>query len=446
MTQNYDLIVIGAGSGGMACAIKARQLGANVLLIEKGAMGGTCVNVGCVPKKIMWFASHVAEVARNAKGYGFSGIQPSLDFKYLVDKRQAYIKNIHAAYQRRFDSLDMDVIEGHAQFVDAHHVKVEDKTYSAKHILIATGGYPVLPDVPGSELGITSDGFFELDSLPNKVAVIGAGYIALEFSGMLQELGANTHVLLRHDRPIRSFDPMLSEYAKNALLHQGVQVHEQSSVTALSAQPNGQISIETQGSQLHDFDCVIWAIGRKPNLDGLGLDALGLEVNDKGLIDTDEMHQTKIPSIYAVGDISPYPDLTPVAIRAGRRLAAHLFGDELLELKTEIIPTVLFSHPPIGTIGLTEEQAKSKYQHVQVYRSKFKPMFESMTEEPGTFEIKLITEGEAQRVIGLHCAGFGVDEMMQGFAVAMRMGATLKDFHETIPIHPTSSEEVVLMS
>lgn len=460
--MQFDYIVIGAGSGGVASANRAAMLGAKVLLIENNLVGGTCVNVGCVPKKVMWQAAEFASVMHHARDYGFNVSNKGFNWHTLVTKRQAYIERLHGYYQNYLNKNQVEYISGAAQFVDHKTVSVNGQTFSARHILIATGSTPSVPDVDCAELGITSDGFFELTEQPKKVAVVGAGYIAVELAGILNALGTETTLVLRRDKPLRNFDVMLSEKVLENMVGAGVEVKvshvpvklERDCHAAKSAPRNdnavGNLVLHCQDQEpLSRFDQVIWATGRSPNISQLNLEATGIEVCDRGFIAIDEFQNTNVGGVYAVGDVTNRPALTPVAIKAGRMLSRRLFGGEHnLKLDYDFVPTVMFSHPPLGTIGLTEAQAEQQYgkENIKIYQSSFTPMLYAITDQLVRSHFKLIVTGDQEKVIGCHIVGYAVDEILQGFAVAMQMGATKADFDNTIAIHPTSAEELVTMT
>lgn len=446
--MDFDLIVIGAGSGGIAAAVRASKLGAKVLLIDKGIIGGTCVNVGCIPKKVMWYASHLADMFARAPSLGFDAKFPNLDWEYLIKKRNEYISRIHVSYGKTFEKHNITYIEASAKLISKNEVQAGDKHYKANHIIIATGSTPLIPRLPGAQHGITSDGFFELNAPPRNVAVIGAGYIAVELSGILQRLGSRVNICVRTDTILRNFDPFISKYTEQFLEHQGVYIQKQFTPMMIERQHNEQFCLVSDKEQrIHDLDCIIWAIGRTPNTKNIGLEDVGVEMNDNGIIVTDVEDNTTVDGIYALGDITHHKHLTPVAIRSGRRLAERLFGNATLPLDDDLIPSIIFSHPPIGTMGLSEPEAKEKFgdNQVKVYETEFKSMFEWFMKNPIPFGIKLVTQGDDEHVVGCHIAGPNSDEMLQGFAVAMQMGATKQDFDNTIAIHPTSSEELVLL-
>ncbi|PIA83326.1 Glutathione reductase [Streptococcus parauberis] len=448
--KKYDYIVIGGGSAGIASANRAAIYGAKVLLIEASEIGGTCVNLGCVPKKVMWYGAQVAETIQTyAKDYGYTLENVDFNFATLKANRQAYIDRIHQSYQRGFESNGVERINAYASFIDAHTITAGDETYTAPHILIATGGHPVIPqDVPGAELGITSDGFFAMDDIPKRTAVIGAGYIAVEIAGVLNALGSQTHLLVRHDRPLRSFDKDIVASLIDEMANTQIQLHTQTQVQSLQKQEDNSILLtKNDGSQL-EVDRVIWAIGRQSNVTGFGLENTGVELDEQNYIKTDEYENTSVQGIYAVGDINGKLALTPVAVAAGRRLSERLFNDKPNEkLDYTNVPTVIFSHPAIGSVGMTEEEAIEVFgeDDIKVYQSSFTSMYTAVTDHRQVCKMKLVTQGENQKIVGLHGIGYGVDEMIQGFAVAIKMGATKADFDNTVAIHPTGAEEFVTM-
>ncbi|RMG56768.1 MAG: glutathione-disulfide reductase [Gammaproteobacteria bacterium] len=447
MSKHYDLIAIGGGSGGLSVAERAARYGARCAVVESGRLGGTCVNVGCVPKKVMWYAAEIAHVLEMAPDYGFSVERGPLDWGELVRRREAYISGINTWYHSYLEDSDIDEIPGHARFVDAHTLEVEGKRYTADHIVIATGGRPAVPEVPGAELGITSDGFFALAEQPRRVAVVGAGYIAVEIAGVLNALGSEVSLYLRREHFLRSFDAMLREGLMEQMLEDGVSIFSRTQVAELRRSDEGITLICDQGSETHGLDAVIWAIGRSPNTDDLNLEAAGVQRAEDGTIPVDAFQNTNVEGIYAVGDIIGQAQLTPVAIAAARRLADRLFGGQPeRHLSYDLIPTVVFSHPPIGTVGLTEGEARALHgAAVKVYQTRFTPMLHAFTERKVQTAMKLVTVGAKEKVVGCHILGPGADEMLQGFAVAIRMGATKRDLDDTIAIHPTSAEELVTM-
>ncbi|WP_301098599.1 glutathione-disulfide reductase [Otariodibacter sp.] len=448
--RHYDYIAIGGGSGGIASINRAASYGKKCAIIEAKYLGGTCVNVGCVPKKIMWHGAQIAEAIKfYAPDYGFDVTLNKFDFGKLVESREAYISRIHTSYSDVLAKNNVDVINGFAKFVDKNTVEVNGEKITADHILIATGGRPSKPKIKGAEYGINSDGVFALKTLPKRVAIVGAGYIAVELAGVMNSLGVDTHLFLRKHAPIRTFDPMISETLLELMQQEGITVHTGAIPEELVKNTDESLTLKLVDGRSQNTDCVIWAIGREPATDKINLEVTGVETNERGFIKVDKFQNTNVPGIYAVGDIIEGGiELTPIAVAAGRRLSERLFNNKPNEhLDYNLVPTVVFSHPPIGTIGLTEPKAKEQYgeDNIKVYTSSFTPMYSAVTQHRQPCKMKLICAGSEQKIVGLHGIGFGVDEMIQGFAVAIKMGATKADFDNTVAIHPTGSEEFVTM-
>ena len=449
MVKKYDYIVIGGGSGGIASANRAAMHGAKVILFEGKEVGGTCVNVGCVPKKVMWYGAQVAETLHRYAGeYGFDVTINKFDFATLKANRQAYIDRIHGSYERGFDNNGVERVYEYARFVDPHTVEVAGERYTAPHILIATGGHALYPNIPGSEYGITSDGFFELDEVPKRTAVIGAGYIAVEVAGVLNALGSDTHLFVRKDRPLRTFDKDIVDVLVDEMAKSGPTLHTHANAIEVVKNADDSLTISFDNGETITVDCLIWAIGRAANTSGFGLEKTGVKLTEKGTIYSDEFENTSVPGIYALGDVTGKLDLTPVAVKAGRQLSERLFNNKAdAKLDYTDVATVVFSHPVIGSVGLTEEKAIAKYgaENIKVYKSSFTPMYTALGDNRQPSTMKLVTLGEDEKIIGLHGIGYGVDEMIQGFSVAIKMGATKADFDNTVAIHPTGSEEFVTM-
>lgn len=450
MAQHFDYICLGAGSGGIASANRAAMRGAKVLLIEAKHLGGTCVNVGCVPKKVMWYGAQVAEAMHlYAKDYGFDVSVNQFDWNTLVASREAYIERIHGSYERGLANNKVTVVNGYGRFVDNHTIEVDGEHYSAEHILIATGGAPSIPDIPGAEHGIDSDGFFALREQPKRVAVVGAGYIAVEIAGVLHALGSETHLFVRKHAPLRNFDPMLYETLMESMASEGPSLHTQSIPKEVRKNADGSLTLVLENAEEYIVDCLIWAIGRAPATGNIGLENTDVQLDPKGYVITDAQQNTSAKGVYCVGDImAGGVELTPVAVKAGRLLSERLFGAMPdAKMDYDCIPTVVFSHPPIGTMGLTEPEAKERFgeDQVKVYTSSFTSMYTAVTAHRQACKMKLVCAGADEKVVGIHGIGFGMDEILQGFGVAIKMGATKADFDAVVAIHPTGAEEFVTM-
>ena len=422
--KEFDMIAIGGGSGGIATMNRAGEYGAKVAVIEEKKLGGTCVNVGCVPKKIMWYGAQIAEaVHQYGPYYGFTSDNQKFDFATLRKNREAYIDRARSSYNGSFKRNGVELIEGRARFIDMNTVEV------------------------GGEL-IHSDDVFKWEELPDSVAIIGAGYIAVELAGVLHSLGVKTDLFVRRDRPLRNFDDYIVDGLMEEMGKTGLNLHIHKIPQRIEKLANDQLKISFEDGSSHIAQHIIWAIGRKPNVQDLNLEAVGVTLNERGFIAVDEFQNTLVPGIYALGDVTGEKELTPVAIKAGRTLAERLFnGKKDAKMDYSNIPTVVFSHPAIGTVGLTEEQAVKTYgaDNIHVYTSSFTSMYSAVTQHRQQAKFKLITAGKDEKVVGLHGIGYGVDEMIQGFAVAIKMGATKSDFDATVAIHPTGSEEFVTM-
>ncbi|CCH40708.1 Glutathione reductase [Wickerhamomyces ciferrii] len=455
--KHYDYIAIGGGSGGVASARRAAQYGKKALVIEGKHIGGTCVNVGCVPKKVMWYASDVAGKIAEAKEYGFDvdpNLKKTFNWEYFKPKRDAYIKRLNGIYERNLAKENVDLVYGWGKIVGDKQVEVKTKegetlNYTADHILIATGGTPVQPNVPGAELGINSDGFFELEKQPKKVAIVGAGYIGVEFAGFFHGLNTETHLIIRGDTVLRKFDDSIQNTITNHYEKIGIHVHKQSNVSNVEKLDSGLKKVTLTNGEILEVDELIWTVGRRSLL-GLGLESIGVKVNDHDQVVVDEYQNTNIPNVYSLGDVIGKVELTPVAIAAGRKLSNRLFGPEEFKndkLDYSNVPSVVFSHPEAGSIGLTEKEAKEQYgeNDIKTYNAKFTPMYYAMLEEKSPISYKLVVQGSNEKVVGLHLVGDASAEILQGFGVAIKMGATKKDFDSVVAIHPTSAEELVTL-
>jgi glutathione reductase (NADPH) len=446
-SEAFDLISIGGGSGGLACAQQAARHGARAAVIESGALGGTCVNVGCVPKKVMWNAASIALSLADASDYGFGVTVGGSDWGALKRRRDAYIVRLNGIYERNLAAKGVALVRGSARFVDAHTVEVNGVRMKAAHIVIASGGIPIVPRLPGAERGITSNGFFALEHRPQRVAIAGSGYIACELAAAFQELGSRVELFIRKDHLLGHFDAMLGASLMREMRALGMIVHPHVIPAAVREQSGLNTLAAADGREFSGFDSLLWAIGRSANVAHLHLSSTGVTLDANGFIATDEFQNTAVAGVYAIGDVTGRAALTPVAIAAGRRLSDRLFGGKPeRHLRYDMIPTVVFTHPPIGTVGLRESEAKMKYgDAVKIYTSSFTPMYHALTARKTQSDMKLVCVGPEEKIIGCHIIGAGADEMLQGFAVAIRMGATKRDFDDTVAIHPTSAEELVTM-
>ncbi|MDO4432784.1 MAG: glutathione-disulfide reductase [Aerococcaceae bacterium] len=446
--REFDLVVLGGGSGGIATANRAASYGAKVAVIEAKDLGGTCVNLGCVPKKITWYAARVSEAIHHyGKGYGFTAENVTFDYETFLKARDGYIERSRTSYTNVFAKNNVEVIQGYGKFISNHEIEVNGEVIRGNYFMIATGGFPAKPQVSGIELTDTSDDFFAWTELPQSVAVVGAGYIAVELAGVLHALGVETHLVVRQDRPLRKFDEMVTDGLLEAIERSGMHLHTYTDFDAY-VQNGSQIDCYQNGELKLTVDKVVVAIGRDVQTSTIGLENTDVQLNKNGTIQVNDAHQTAVPHIYAVGDVIGKVDLTPVAIKAGRQVAEYLFnGAPTSAIDYTCIPTVVFSHPAIGTIGLTEKEAIAQYgaENIKVYQSKFFAMYASAAWHREPCYFKLVCLGEEERVIGLHGIGEGVDEMIQGFGVAMKMGATKQQFDAVVAIHPTGSEEFVTM-
>ena len=446
---DFVLVVLGGGSGGLAGAFRAARHGARVALLEPGDLGGTCVNLGCVPKKAMWLASELADHIALASQLGFDApASPRLDWPAFIAGRQRYIHNIHASYRRRLDEAGIVLVPARGRLLDAHTVECVDGTrLRAAHILVATGSSPRRPGVPGEELAAVSDGFFQLDRAPARVALVGGGYISVELAGVLQALGSRVDIFARSGRLLGHADAELAERLQENYRQQGIGLHFGYRLAAIE-RAGGRLRLrDADGCAGDPYDRVILAVGRGANSAGIGLEAAGVDVDVDGNIVVDAFQRSSVAHIVAVGDVTGRATLTPVAIAAARRAMDRVFGGQAdAKLDYEGIPTVVFSHPPLAAVGLTEAQARERHgDDVHVHRSIFRPMLQALADRPRHSLFKLVCVGAEHRVAGIHLLGEGADEILQGFAVALRQGLTLADLHDTVAIHPTSAEEVVLM-
>ena len=445
MMFDFDVFVIGAGSGGVRAARMAAGEGARVAIADDRALGGTCVNVGCVPKKLYTYASHFSHDFENAKGFGWKLGSATFDWPKLVNNKKTEISRLNDIYANLLNNSGAHIIRGYAYLKDPHTVTVNGTDYTAKRIIIATGGTPNIPNVDYADLLISSDEIFDLPKFPQRLLVVGAGYIALEFACIFQGLGSQVQVSYRGDLIMRSFDDDVRRFLDQEMRKQGIDIHYQSQVTNVVRQPDQSLLVTFLDGTQTEVDQVLMAIGRKPRLTGIGLEKLGIKTTAQGTIAVNQKFQTNIDSVYALGDVTGGIELTPVALAEAMTLVNHWYGDGAKTMEYDLVPTAVFTQPNIGTIGLTEEQALKKHSKITIYRSDFKPMKHTLSGSDERSFMKLIVDAITDRVIGLHIVGEGAGEMLQGFAVAIKAGATKADFDATIGIHPTSAEELVTM-
>lgn len=450
LERHFDFLILGGGSGGVAAANRAASYGAKVALVENDYLGGTCVNRGCVPKKLSWYAAHTAETLRDAPNYGFAPVRIQHDFGALRKARDRYIRYLNGRYEENLKANGVTIIHGKGKFLDPYSIEANGERLVGRHILIATGSRPRPLNIPGGNLAMTSDDFFELSTRPARVAMIGAGFIAAELGGVFAALGSKVTMYLGPREPLAHFDPFIGAAFREILERQGIRCLKQTVAGLRTSGPKNIEVVTDDGTAIDEstFDAVFNATGRLPNSQALELEKAGVQLDEWQAITVDRFQSTNWDHIHAVGDVtSRGHQLTPVAIAAGRRLADRLFGgmpDRYLDY--EFVPAVVFSHPPVGTVGFTEAEARDNFtQPVKAYTSRFTPLSSALSEHPSIAAIKLITAGPKERIVGIHALGDGADELLQGFAVAIRMGATKRDFDDTVAIHPTTSEELVTL-
>ena len=446
MTYDFDLFVIGAGSGGVRAARFAAGYGARVAVAESRYLGGTCVNVGCVPKKLLVYGAHFAEDFEQAQGFGWSPGEATFDWPTLIANKNREIARLNGIYRDLLLGSGVTLLEGHARLLDEHSVELAGKRYSAKHILVATGGWPHIPEIPGHEHAIGSNEAFFLEQLPRRVLVVGGGYIAVEFASIFHGLGAQTSLLYRRELFLRGFDGAVREHLRDELSKRGLDLQFNSDIERIDKQPDGSLLATLKDGRVLETDCVFYATGRRPMLDNLGLENTAVELDERGYIKVDEHYQTSVPSILALGDVIGRVQLTPVALAEGMAVARRLFKpEEYRQVDYRTIPTAVFSLPNIGTVGLSEEQARAEGYRVEVYESRFRPMKLTLTECQERTLMKLVVDADSDRVLGCHMVGPDAGEIVQGLAVALKAGATKQTFDETIGVHPTAAEEFVTM-
>jgi len=446
MTYDFDLFVIGAGSGGVRAARFAAGYGARVAVAESRYLGGTCVNVGCVPKKLLVYGAHFAEDFEQAQGFGWSLGEARFDWPTLIANKNREIARLNGIYRNLLLGSGVTLLDGHARLLDEHSVELGGQRYSAKHILLATGGWPHIPDIPGREHAIGSNEAFFLEQLPRRVLVVGGGYIAVEFASIFHGLGAETSLLYRRELFLRGFDGAVREHLRDELSKRGLDLQFNSDIERIDKQADGSLLATLQDGRRLATDCVFYATGRRPMLDNLGLENTRVALDERGFIEVDEQFQTSAPSILAIGDVIGRVQLTPVALAEGMAVARRLFKpEEYRPVDYQTIPTAVFSLPNIGTVGLSEEQAKAAGHQVKVYESRFRPMKLTLTECQERTLMKLVVDADSDRVLGCHMVGPEAGEIIQGLAVALKAGATKRIFDETIGVHPTAAEEFVTM-
>jgi glutathione reductase (NADPH) len=441
---DYDLFTIGAGSGGVAASRRASLFGARVAICEERRVGGTCVLRGCVPKKLLVYGAHFHEDFEDAAGYGWSVPTPSFDWGRLIAAKDKELDRLNGIYLRMLRDAGATLVEGRARVVDPHTVEVAGRRYTARYLLVATGSRPYLPELPGIQYAITSEEALSLPSLPRSVAIVGGGYIGVEFAGIFNALGAKVTLVLRSETVLRGFDQDVRAFLTAELRKKGIEVRCDSFVRDLE-QRNGGISLMTRSGETLEVDTVLYATGRVPNSHGMGLEEVGVEVDQRGAVVVDEWSRSAVESIYAIGDVTDRINLTPVAIAEGRALAETLFHDNPMKMDYANVPSAVFSQPPVGTVGLSEYQARERYGVVDVYVSSFRPMKHTLSGRDERAMMKLVVDRASQRVLGCHMVGADAPEIVQGLAIALKCGATKAQFDSTVAIHPTAAEEFVLM-
>ncbi|KAA8737011.1 glutathione-disulfide reductase [Pseudomonas koreensis] len=446
MAYDFDLYVIGAGSGGVRAARFAAGFGAKVAVAESRYLGGTCVNVGCVPKKLLVYGAHFAEDFEQSSGFGWSLGEANFDWATLIANKDREINRLNGIYRNLLVNSGVTLHEAHAKIVGPHEVEVNGERFTAKNILIATGGWPQIPEIPGHEHAISSNQAFFLKELPKRVLVVGGGYIAVEFAGIFHGLGANTTLLYRGDLFLRGFDSSVRKHLQEELTKRGMDLQFNADIARIDKQPDGSLKATLKDGRVLEADCVFYATGRRPMLDNLGLENTDVQLTDKGFIKVDEQYQTSEPSILALGDVIGRVQLTPVALAEGMAVARRLFKPEQYRpVDYKMIPTAVFSLPNIGTVGLTEEEAREAGHEVVIYESRFRPMKLTLTECQEKTLMKLVVDGKTDKVLGCHMVGPDAGEIVQGLAIALKAGATKRDFDDTIGVHPTAAEEFVTM-
>lgn len=442
---DYDLFTIGAGSGGVAASRRAASYGARVAICETDRVGGTCVLRGCVPKKLLVYASHFRDELEDAAGYGWSVRERSLDWARLVGAKNAELDRLNGIYLRMLDNAGVKVIPGRGTIVDPHCVEVDGQRYSTKRILVSTGGWPFVPDLPGAELGITSNEALELTEVPERIIIVGGGYIGVEFAGIFAGAGSAVTMVVRGYNVLRTFDDDVHAALGEELKARGIEIKTHTDIESVERRGDGLV-VRCRGGYEHEADVLLWATGRRPNTRGIGLEDAGVTLDERGAIEVDQWSRTNVHGIFALGDATTRINLTPVAIADGRALAETLFNDNPTAIDHQGVPTAVFSQPQVGTVGLTEKEARAKFERVVIYRSHFRPMKHILPGRQERTMMKLVVDGHSDRVLGVHMVGPDAAEIIQGFAVALKCGATKKQFDATVGIHPSSAEEFVTMA
>lgn len=446
MAYDFDLYVIGAGSGGVRAARFAAGFGAKVAVAESRYLGGTCVNVGCVPKKLLVYGAHYAEDFEQASAYGWTAGEASFDWATLIANKDREINRLNGIYRNLLANSGVTLHEGHARISGPHEVEINGQRYTAEHIMIATGGWPVIPDIPGREHAISSNEAFFLKTLPKRMLVVGGGYIAVEFAGIFHGMGAQTSLLYRGDLFLRGFDGAVRKHLAEELQRRGLDLQFNADIQRIDKEADGSLKVTLKDGRTLSTDCVFYATGRRPMLDNLGLENTGVKLDEKGFVQVNEKYETTEPSILAIGDVIGRVQLTPVALAEGMAVARRLFKPEQYRLVDyRMIPTAVFSLPNIGTVGLTEEQAREEGHEVQIFESRFRPMKLTLTDCQERTLMKLVVDANTDKVLGCHMVGPDAGEIVQGLAIALKAGATKRDFDETIGVHPTAAEEFVTM-
>ena len=445
MEFDFDLVTLGAGSGGVAASRRAASYGAKVAIVEAVRVGGTCVLRGCVPKKLLAYGSHFREDLEDARGFGWTIGEASLDWGKLIAAKDRELDRLNGIYIRMLRDAGVQILDGRGAIVDAHTVEIAGQRRTAKHILIATGGWPDVPKIPGIEHAITSNEALDLKELPRRVVIVGGGYIAMEFAGIFQSAGARVEVIVRGDSILRGFDQDIRFTLHEQMMKHGISIRCETVVRSLEKQADGSLSVRLTGGEIIEADAVLYATGRAPNTRGLGLEAVGVKQGELGAVVVDEWSRTSVPSIYGVGDVTDRVNLTPVAIHEARSFAETVFHDHPMKLDYHGIPSAVFSQPPVATVGLSEAQAREQHAEVDIYRSRFRPMKHTLSGRDEQTMMKLVVDRPTDRVLGAHMVGADAPEIVQGLAIALKCGATKAQFDATVGIHPTSAEEFVTM-